>query len=274
MVSGEGSVYHFYEAGLQPMKSDESKLGGILGVHKWVLIFRSVGIMSAIRNWKTLHGGARQFLKRPVENTMLSQDQLRKLYKAPGEAAQKKQLAELEDKSRLFISSSPLVFISTYGADGRCDCSPRGGEVGFVKALSDSRIVIPDFRGNNRLDTLENVIETGRVGCLFLVPGISETLRVNGAASIGNDPDVISCFDCADSVKTYISVEIDEVYIHCGKALIRSSVWDASSQVKREDFPSLGEILNAQLGKTVMSESHSEVARIYEETMTEEVGGS
>jgi len=201
---------------------------------------------------------------------MLSKFQLQELYQAPSKRAQKKQLSALEEQSKAFISVSPLVFISTYGDDGRCDCSPRGGQAGFVRVLSDSQIVIPDFRGNNRLDSLENVIETGRIGCLFLVPGIPETLRVNGAASVGNSPSVIGDFDCEDSVKTYILVDVEEVYIHCGKSLIRSSAWDASTHVNKENFPSLGQILNAQLGETVMPESHAEIARGYEQTMTEE----
>lgn len=201
---------------------------------------------------------------------MISKAQLRELYNRPSETAQKKQLTKLEGKSQFFIASSPLVFISTYGDDQRCDCSPRGGEAGFVQVLSDSQLAIPDFRGNNRLDTLENIIETGRIGCLFSIPGISETLRINGTASIGMSPDIINGFSCPDSVKTYILVDIEEVYIHCGKALIRSSAWDASTHMNTRDFPSLGQILNAQLGGTVLPESHAEIARIYEETMTEQ----
>jgi len=200
---------------------------------------------------------------------MLTKTQLRKLYKAPSERSLEKQMSALEEHSKLFISHSPLVVISTYGEAGHCDCSPRGGQPGFVRVLSDSQIAIPDFRGNNRLDNLENIIDTGQIGCVFLVPGVSETLRINGAASIHNDPNVISQFDGVDLVKTYIQVDIDDVYIHCGKSLIRSEIWDASTHVDTLDFPSFGTILNAHVGKTVLPESHDEIAKRYNESMND-----
>ncbi|YCM44502.1 MSMEG_1061 family FMN-dependent PPOX-type flavoprotein [Verrucomicrobiaceae bacterium 227] len=194
---------------------------------------------------------------------MLTKAQLRELYQAPSERSQKKLLNELEEHGKLFISRSPLVVISTHSETGRCDCSPRGGQPGFVRILSDSQIAIPDFRGNNRLDSLENIVETGEIGCVFLVPGISETLRINGSASVHADPEIMGQFEDADSVRTYILVDIKEVYIHCGKALLRSEIWDASTHVNPLDFPSFGTIFNAHLGKAVLPESHEEIAELY-----------
>ena len=202
---------------------------------------------------------------------MLTKAKLRELYRVPSERSLGKEIRKLEGHSRLFISRSPLIVISTHDGEGRCDCSPRGGLPGFVCILNDSQIAIPDFRGNNRLESLENIIQTGRIGCVFMVPGISETLRLNGSASIHSDSDIIDQFDCADVVRTFILVDVEEVYVHCGKSLIRSSVWDASTHVSPQDFPSLGTILNSHVGKAVMPESHAEVDAIYSQTMAEQV---
>lgn len=201
---------------------------------------------------------------------MLTKPQLRELYGTPSERSLRKSIGELEAQSKFFISRSPLLFIASYSETGDCDCSPRGGPPGFVQVLSNSQIAIPDFRGNNRLDSLENIIDTGRIGCVFLVPGISETLRINGSAAVCSSADVIEQFDCADLVKAYILVDIAQVYIHCGKSLIRSAVWEASSHVPTTEFPSLGTILNAHVGEYVMSEDHFEIAKIYSQTMTEQ----
>ena len=201
---------------------------------------------------------------------MLTKTQLRELYRQPSERSQQKQISELEEQSKLFISNSPFMLVSTYGNDGRCDCSPRGGEAGFVRVLNGSQIAIPDFLGNNRLDSLENIIETQQIGCLFLIPGISETLRLNGTASVCNDPEIIEQFSVPDRVKTYILIDITEVYIHCGKSLIRSAIWDSSTQTNPKEFPSLGKFLNAHVGKTVMTESHSEIDVLYQQTMIEQ----
>ena len=123
-----------------------------------------------------------------------SERELRDLYDKPKERSLKKVMATLDRHTKRFIGLSPFVLVATYGGSGCADCSPRGGRSGFVSVASDSRILLPDSKGNNRLDSLVNVIETGRIGLLFLVPGVDETLRVNGRAHITADPNLLALF--------------------------------------------------------------------------------
>ena len=145
---------------------------------------------------------------------------------------------------RAFIERSPFACIGTQSADGTADVSPRGDPSGFVKILDEKTLLIPDRPGNNRLDTLSNLLSNPRVGVLFLVPGFDDTLRVNGTAQLTRDPDVLALMSVNDRVPTLaIAVHVEEVFNHCAKALRRSKLWDASQHHDRSEVPSLMKIV-------------------------------
>ena len=193
---------------------------------------------------------------------------LRTLYAAPHERALQKQLAMLEQHSKRFIELAPFVVIASCNRNGIMDASPRGGDAGFVKVLTDTSIAIPDSPGNNRLDTLTNIIETEQVGLLFMIPGIDETLRINGRARLNNDDAL--CRLCADQRRTpklVIEVAIKELYLHCAKAFMRSALWDAQKHLERSALPSLGKMIGDQLGLAGPAESQEEMVARYQKSL-------
>ena len=193
-----------------------------------------------------------------------SRDQLRNLYGNPAGRARDKVLERLEKHSIRFIELSPFVVISTFDSDGNVDTSPRGGEPGFVRVNGEDELVIPDSKGNNRVDSMQNIIDTGRIGTLFLVPGVDETLRVNGSARIANDDEVLGLFDGArQAPKTAIVIGIEEVFLHCAKALMRSKLWSAESINDRSVLPSTGRMLNDQIGIVGEAESQTDMVERY-----------
>jgi PPOX class probable FMN-dependent enzyme len=124
--------------------------------------------------------------------------------------------------------------MATAGADGRCDVSPRGGAPGFVSALDEGRLAIPDASGNNRLDTVSNILQSGEIGLLFLIPGLSETLRVNGRACITSDPDLLAQHaSFGKAPRAIIGVDVREAFLHCAKAVTRGALWDTDTQPDR-----------------------------------------
>jgi PPOX class probable FMN-dependent enzyme len=196
--------------------------------------------------------------------------EIREIYGEPNERAVKKQLVKLEKHSRAFIAMSPFIVMATCDAEGRCDASPKGDAPGFVHVVDDETLLIPDRLGNNRIDSISNLLQHPRIGLLFLVPGIRETLRVNGRAQITVDPDLLeACTAQGKLPRSAILVTAEEVYFHCGKALIRSDLWNPEKHVARKDFPSLGVVIADQIGQRVdvkeaeraMEESY--VARLY-----------
>ncbi|MDB2657567.1 pyridoxamine 5'-phosphate oxidase family protein [Crocinitomicaceae bacterium] len=195
-------------------------------------------------------------------------DALRALYDQPKGRALKKVLPALEEHSRHFIASSPFVLISTYNSDGKMDVSPRGGGPGFVEILNNSTLLIPDYKGNNRLDSLTNIIETGRIGTVFLIPGIDETLGINGSAKLSASPSLLAHFTQEFKVPTScIVVEIEEVFLHCAKALMRSQLWNANAKINSEDFPTMGKMLNDQIGNSGVPESRTEMIERYKKDL-------
>jgi PPOX class probable FMN-dependent enzyme len=198
--------------------------------------------------------------------TIATKEQLRALYKPPKGRSLAKALPALDRHCRRFVALSPFVVVGTCGAAG-ADVSPRGGPPGFVKAPDDQTLLIPDFPGNNRLDSLENILENGRMGLLFLVPGVDETLRVNGRASIETDASAKSAvaMDGRPPI-AMLRVVVEQAYLHCGKAPMRAALWDASRHVARKSLPSMGEMLRDQLNLET-AESQEEMVRRYEETL-------
>jgi PPOX class probable FMN-dependent enzyme len=191
-------------------------------------------------------------------------DALRTLYAAPRERSVKKELPHLDEHCTRFIAMSPLVVVASSGPGGALDASPRGGEAGFVKVLDANTLLIPDSPGNNRLDTLENIIQTGQVGLLFLLPGVDETLRVNGRAVLSTlDADLALCTDAKRVPKLVIRLTVEAAYLHCAKALMRSALWDPARHVDRSVMPSMGEILKAQIGGDIPAETQTEMLARY-----------
>jgi uncharacterized protein len=174
---------------------------------------------------------------------------IRGRYGAPNERSLKKQLPRLEKHSRAFIALSPFLVVASCDPSGRCDASPKGDMPGFVRVLDDRTLLIPDRLGNNRVDTIGNLLASPGVGLIFFVPGLRETLRVNGRAQITIDPDLLGpCAVNGKPPRSGILVAVEEVYFHCGKALIRSDLWNPEKMLQHADFPSLGRIIAEQIG--------------------------
>jgi PPOX class probable FMN-dependent enzyme len=195
-----------------------------------------------------------------------SKEALRALYKPPKTRSLAKELKALDRHCQRFVELSPFLVLGSVGERG-ADVSPRGGPPGFVRVVDATTLAIPDFPGNNRLDSLENIIETGRVGLLFLVPGVDETLRVNGRASIETG-DAMRSRGAVDGRLpiAILEVAVEQAYLHCGKALMRSGLWDASLQIDRASLPSMGEMLRDQLNLED-AESQAEMVERYRETL-------
>lgn len=175
--------------------------------------------------------------------------EIREIYGHPMERAVKKQLPRLEKHSRAFIALSPFLVIASADPEGRVDASPKGDAPGFVRVLDDGTLLIPDRLGNNRVDTIGNLVSRPGVGLIFFVPGLRETLRVNGKARVTTDPALLEpCAVEGKMPRSGILVTAEEVYFHCGKALIRSDLWNPEKHVKQSDFPSLGRIITEQIG--------------------------
>ena len=179
--------------------------------------------------------------------TISTLEALRELYPPVLERARIKTLHCLDAHCRRFIGLSPFVCLGTAGEDG-LDVTPRGDQPGFVHVLDDTTLALPDWRGNNRLDSLANIVANPRVGLLFLVPGVDETLRVNGVATIEDDTELTSRWLAnGNHPRTVLIVKVQEAFFHCGKAFIRSRLWHADAQVDRSQLPSYGQMLKDQI---------------------------
>jgi len=179
--------------------------------------------------------------------TISTLEALRELYPPVLERARIKTLHRLDAHCRRFIGLSPFVCLGTGGEDG-LDVTPRGDQPGFVHVLDDTTLALPDWRGNNRLDSLANIIDNPQVGLLFLVPGVDETLRVNGVATIEDDAELTSRWQVnGNHPRTVLIVKVREAFFHCGKAFIRSRLWHADAQIDRSQLPSYGQMLKDQI---------------------------
>jgi PPOX class probable FMN-dependent enzyme len=197
-------------------------------------------------------------------DTIENAGQLRELYGAPSERAVKKQLDRLDPHCRAFIARSPFLVVASSDPSGRCDASPKGDAPGFVAVLDERTLLIPDRLGNNRTDTLGNLLARPGIGLIFFVPGINETLRVNGRASLTTDPALLAPLAVnGKAPRSGIRVAVEEAYFHCGKALIRSDLWNPGKHVPRGDFPSLGRILADQIEGLSVEESERMTAEGY-----------
>lgn len=179
---------------------------------------------------------------------------LRTLYRDPAEATVNKERPTIDPVTQQFLERCRFAVVGTFDADGNPDTSPRGGDSGFVRVIDEQHIAIADLGGNNRLDTLQNIVATNRVGLIFVVPGQSETVRVNGTAWITTDPDVLGMFQLPRIPKTAIVVQVQTTYIHCAKAFHRSGMWDPQAWAELAATPDGAAILSCQLGNAVAAE--------------------
>ena len=187
---------------------------------------------------------------------------LRDTYPPASERAMLKSQAALDAHMRAFIAASPFLCLGTSSVHG-ADVSPRGDRPGFVHVLDNHTLLIPDWPGNNRLDALTNVQANPVVALLFFVPGMLETLRVNGRAEVSTDAAMTGRWDMAGKrPRSVLRVAVDEAFMHCGKALIRSRLWAAESQIDRTTLPTLGQMLKDQ---TRLPDSADELQRSLED---------
>ncbi len=177
-----------------------------------------------------------------------SLDELRAVYGQPSKLAAGAKVDRLDDLTRAFIAKSPFVMVGTSDAQGRQDVSPRGDAPGFVRVLDDRTLVIPDRPGNNKLENLSNIVATGRIALLFVIPGHDETVRVNGAAHLSTEPALLASMAVEGKLpRAAIVVSTEEVYPHCAKAFRRSNLWHATPPDKGS-VPSLAQIAKTMAG--------------------------
>ena len=178
------------------------------------------------------------------DHVIADEESLRGLFHAVAPLAVDKCIDALDAHAQAFIRRSPFVCLGTQNADGRADVSPRGDPPGFVRILDPNTLAIPDRPGNNRLDSLANIVANPAVGLLFLVPGYDETLRVNGRARITTDPDLLASLQVQERLpRLAILVEVQEVFLHCAKAFRRSRLWDLAARQDRGEMPTLSKII-------------------------------
>ena len=191
-------------------------------------------------------------------------DSLRTIYSHPKGRAVSKQMDKLDKHSRRFIELSPFIVMATSHPDGLADASPKGDFPGFVKVLDDYNIGIPDRPGNNRLDTMENLLANPAIGLIFFIPGVNETLRINGTVEIRDDADLMKRFEVNSKLpKTIFVVLVKEVYLHCAKALMRSNLWSLDAQAPERPIPTIAQIIKEQSGEDGPIESQAEMEAKY-----------
>ena len=177
-----------------------------------------------------------------------SETDLRQMFTERHRLAEQKCLDRLDLHAREFISRSPFLCLGTQNADGRADVSPRGDFRGFVTIIDDKLLAIPDRPGNNRLDSLVNILSNPTVGLLFIIPGFDETLRVNGRARINRDPNLLATMEVNNKIpRVAIIVQVEEVFLHCAKAFRRSKFWNASAFQDRKEMPTFAKIVLDQI---------------------------
>ena len=182
------------------------------------------------------------------EHLVTSMEQLQSLYGERMPASVIKEIDHINAHYRTLIEAAPFVAVATCGPEG-LDCSPKGDPAGFIRILDDKTLAIPDRPGNNRIDGFRNIVRDPRIALLFLIPGVGETLRVNGRASISVDPDLMTSFAINGKLpRCVLIVDVESAYFHCSKAIVRSKLWDESTKIDRKSLPSTGSIV-AELSK-------------------------
>jgi hypothetical protein len=195
-------------------------------------------------------------------------DALRRIYKEPIGRAVVKAIPRLDRHCRRFIELSPFLVIASGDGKGAMDASPRGEQPGFVQVLDDRTLAIPDRPGNNRLDTFANILVNPAVGLIFFIPGVEETLRINGTAEIRDDEALVARFEVGGKrPATVLVVRLGEAYLHCAKALMRSRLWSDDVRVDRSVLPSMGQMLKDQIGLTEEPETQEVMRERYSDQL-------
>jgi PPOX class probable FMN-dependent enzyme len=177
------------------------------------------------------------------DHLVTTMEQLEALYRKPHGPAVVKEIDHISPGYRKLIEAAPFVAIATGGPEG-LDCSPKGDAPGFVRILDEKTLAIPDRPGNNRIDGFRNIMRDPRIALLFLIPGVGETLRVNGRASISIDPQLMQSFAVNGKLpRSVLIVHIESMFFHCSKAIVRSKLWDEASKIDRKSLPSTGAII-------------------------------
>lgn len=183
---------------------------------------------------------------------------LESLYGQPAAPSIRKEADHVHPHYRRFIDAAPFVALATSGPDGM-DVSPRGDPAGFVQVADENTLLLPDRRGNNRIDSLRNVLADPRVALLFLIPGIGETLRVNGRAAISVDPALLARFAMDGKLpRSVLRIQVEKVFFQCSRAVLRARLWDVGSQLERGALPSTGTILAALSGGEIGGRRYDE----------------
>ncbi|MFO7581447.1 pyridoxamine 5'-phosphate oxidase family protein [Guyparkeria sp.] len=192
------------------------------------------------------------------EHQITSLTELEALFDPPGEAAIKKEVDRIVPVYRQMIEASPFYLMATTGPGG-LDCTPRGDPAGFVEVIDEKHLALPERKGNNRIDSLRNLIADPRVGLLFLVPGKSETLRVNGRARITTDPDLLERTAMhGKPPKCVIVVEVETVFFQCARAVLRAKLWDPETRELAAATPTPGEMLAGVPDSTIRAEAYDD----------------
>jgi uncharacterized protein len=201
-------------------------------------------------------------------HTVTSIAQLESIFGQPAGAAVWKEIDHISAEYRAFIEAAPFFALASNGPEG-IDCSPRGDDPGFVRVADEKTLLIPDRRGNNRIDSLRNIVRDPRVSLLFLIPGVGETIRVIGRASISTDPALCESFVFVGKTpRVVIVVAVESVYFQCSKAIIRSKLWDPARVIDRKSLPSNGTIIAAI---TKGAEGGEEYDRAYPERLKQTI---
>jgi PPOX class probable FMN-dependent enzyme len=191
-----------------------------------------------------------------VQETITSEAELRDVIGSTTPVVQSKISDHVNDLTRQFIERSPFMLLATSATDGTCDVSPRGDPAGFVHILDEKTLLVPERPGNKLADSLRNVLDNPHVGLLFLIPGVGDTLRVNGRATLTTDATLLEPLAVEGKTpKLGLLVEVDEVFTHCSKAFIRSDLWNPERHIERSELPSQGEILHS-LNETVDADQY------------------
>ena len=180
--------------------------------------------------------------------TDASSDDLKTIYPAPTARVIAKARPEIDIHARKFIEMSPFCVLATSGSDGSVDASPRGGHPGFIHVEGPHMLLMPDRPGNNRIDSFKNIVEgSGLLQLIFFVPGIDETLRVGGSGTVTTDAALLAAMkEFGKLPRAVLRIDVAEAYFHCGKALMRSKLWSRDTQVEREVFPSISQVIHDQ----------------------------
>lgn len=194
------------------------------------------------------------------EQTIGSVEELRKVYRPPGQRSLDKEIDHLDGHCRDFIGHSPFAVLATTDGNGRVDTSPKGGPAGFVAVLDDHHLAVPDMSGNNRLDSLRNIVGSSGISLLFMIPGVDETMRVIGDASISLDPAVLECCPIGEMrPNVAIVVEVHSAFIHCAKALRRSCLWDTEKWPDTSDMATPACMIKDHIGLEVTVEESQRI---------------